>query len=228
MVSRVNSGGIRPPDSAVRSQSPALAQVARALAGRARELWELSAGESAVDGEDAAIARNPQNLYGVDLSGPPWGSALRHPVAWFSGREPTANVEQPDLDDVGNVIVTATKPAIIRMRYWVRPFATLPDPAIAPYSRGCVALRHHRKTGASTPTLTIRGRNLTLGQTWDTARSATFTASASEASEQFSNTFLVDQVPGWNEVVFMVTTTTGGEEYVIDSLTIYNLVKRSH
>lgn len=231
MTNRVSSGGLLLPPSAVRSESPCRAEVMRSLAGRAAELYELALGESCQSGSQPITRPNPQGLTGWDLSGPPWGSALLHPVAWFAGRQPnTAQVIAPDIaDQTERLFGGVAGPALIRWPIYIRAFDALPAPSIAPYGRLTLAIRTHRVSGASLPTATVRIWNPAAGQGRPQARSVTFTTATNETSFVFSNAEGVDAVPGRNEINLEVAVESNDtSQHYIDSAILYVAVKRSH
>lgn len=231
MPSRISSGGMLLPPAAVRSEAPARAELMRSLAGRAAELYELALGESCLDNSPPVTAPNPQGLTGWDLSGPPWGSAVLHPVAWFSGRSPnTAVCLSPDhADQVERQFGGATGPAHVRFPFYLRPFDSLPDPSIAPYARLALALRSYRISGATTPTATVRAWNAAAGQDREQAASSTYTTTAADTSQTFSNLLKVNAVPGWNVLEVEASIAPGDTSvHFLTSFLLYNVVKRTH
>lgn len=66
------------------SLATASANVIRSIVGRTRYLYELVSGESGDDDDPPVTPRNPSGGIGVNLSGPPWGAAVRHTV-WMTG-----------------------------------------------------------------------------------------------------------------------------------------------
>lgn len=212
-------------DAQVRSLARADASTIRTLAGRTRWLEEMTSGKSAVDDEEAFAGSNPQGLVGVDLSGPPFGSAMLHPIAWFSGIL-NANVIAPagPLDSIpaggsgGNGIISP-------WRFWVRPHAKLPLPSVAPYSRGLVVLRAHRVGGVD-GTVTVSARQ--VGDDPSSIKTGTFTVTTTETAYALASTFWVPLKPGRNDVEIIVEHEINGALVTIDSLVIYQAVKRSH
>ena len=231
MPTRISSGGVLLPPNRVRSQSAATAEVIRSLAGRAAELYELATGEPCLADHPPVTSKNPQGLTGWDWSGPPWGSAVLHSVAWMSTADASANVHAPDVTDQTERVFSGDganvgRVAHISMRLWCRPHDLLPSPYVAPYSRVTVALRAHRLTGGTTPVATCKVWNNAL-QTVDQAASQTFTTAATETTHQFGNTLKVPVQSGWN-VVQLELTTTGATSHYVDSVLLYISVKRSH
>jgi hypothetical protein len=231
MPSRISSGGLLLPPAAVRSEAPARAEIMRSLAGRAAELYELALGEACLGDNPPVTGPNPQGLTGWDLSGPPWGSALLHPVAWSSGRSPnTAVVIAPGHDDqTERKFGGSLGPAHVRFPFYLRPFDSLPEPSIAPYARLTLALRSYRISGATTPTATVRVWNAQAGQDREQAVSSTYTTTAADTSQTFSNTLKVTAVPGWNLLELELAVAPGDSSvHFLTSFLLYNVVKRTH
>ena len=212
-------------DAQVRSLARADAYMIRTLAGRTRWLEEMTSGKSAVDDEEAFAGSNPQGLIGVDLSGPPFGSAVLHPIAWYSGIL-NANVIAPPgpLDSIPSSTLNG-KGVISPWRIWVRPHAKLPSPSVAPYSRGLVMLRAHRVGGVN-GTVTVSARQ--LGADPSETKTGTFTVTATEDPFVLASTFWVPFKPGVNDIELTVEHSITGALVTIDSLVIYNGQKRSH
>lgn len=227
MPNRVTAAGLRMPDSAFKSQAPAYAEVARSLAGRAADLYELATGEPAVAGESPLTPTNPQGLIGWDLSGPPWGSALRMPIAWFGGRSAdTANSLRPAHVWRHPQAYSEEKPAIIHLRFWNRAHDKLGPTAIAPLSRLFWVLNIYRVAGTTTPSVVLRTWNPRLGQKRETAQTQTVTQTAAE-TRITSATLWVSALPGWNTVV-LEASTTGAITGYITCGALQNLEKRTH
>lgn len=226
MPSRIGAGLILP-DSQTRSLSPGNAELARSLGGLPRELWELIRGESAVAGEEPITPTNPQGGIGYDWSGPPWGSAPVHPIAYFSAvRTTTANLAQP----AARLTVGSKRPLQFTWHLHNRKHDALPQGYRAPYSRACIALRSFRSSGSATPTVTVKARNIfPLGQTVEEGVSDTYTGpTGTEATERFSNLLRVDLAPGRNVLGFQFSHSGASTVIVIASMLLYNIVKRSH
>jgi hypothetical protein len=209
-------------DAQARSLARADASTIRSLAGRPRWLEEMTSGKSAVDDEEPFAGTNPQGLVGVDLSGPPFGSAILHPIAWYSGILNTLVIAPPGPLDS---IPAGTKGAISPWRIWVRPHAKLPLPSVAPYSRGLVVLRAHRVGGVD-GTVTVSARQ--LGDDVSATKTGTFTVTTTETAFALASTFWVPFKPGSNDIELTVEHSISGALVTIDSLVIYNGQKRSH
>lgn len=228
MSTRVSSGGLLLGDGAFRGLAPAYAETARSLAGRATELYELATGVSSATGEPPVTALNPQGRVGWDLSGPPWGSALRHNVAWFSGRSADANLIQPDYDSTPDAWYNKNKPAVVKLHFWNRPHDSLSPWAVAPHARLYWVLRSVRVTGADTPTATLRTWNRRFGQTRETGQTETFTTPVSE-TQVTGITLWVPAGPGWNTVYLEVSLpTTSASTHQLTSGALQVLSKRGY
>lgn len=205
---------------------PVTADIARALAGGSREAWELIRGQSAVTGEPPVTGRNPQGLVGVDLSGPPWGSAIRHPLVWHN-RRVTTGFLQPDPT---NKRFSFGRPLVLVVEFWNRPHDKLPQPEIAPYSLGVVWVRWSRVTGATTPTVNVTSRNLTLGQPPEQRRTASATgpASTTESTELFSSAFYVDLTSGHNAIELTFDYASSGNVAAVSAFGLNQMSKRGH
>lgn len=213
MSTRVTSGGLQLGDTAFRATAPALAETARSLAGRAHELYELATGSPIVAGEPAITRPNPQGLIGWDLSGPPWGSALTHPVVWFTGRSSDANLIQPDSDAGDRYRYTGSNSVSVSFRVWCRPFEQLKPEAVAPLSRLCWILRSYRVSGATTVTATASTWNPRFGGSLNDCNltdnsQIQFTTTAAESNVVTTN-LRVNVLPGWNRVHLHVSVGSG-------------------
>lgn len=227
MTTRVTSGGLRLPAASFTSQAPAYAETARSLAGRATELYELASGQSSATGEPPVTPPNPQGRTGWDLSGPPWGSALYHPVAGWSGRSSTANLIQPDTSAANDFWYTANRSAVISLRFWNRPHERLQPTAIAPLSRLYWFVRSTRISGTTTPTATAWTWNPRMGQRRATGQTATFTTTATD-STVLSTALWVNALPGWNTVYLEVLCDSGSTVNQLVSGCLQVLAKRTH
>lgn len=143
-------------DAAAGSLADARSEMARSLVGRARVLNELVDGRSMVANEPAALPPNPQGLVGLDMSGPPWGSAWRHPVCWFGGRGTDVSTVQQRTKHTP-LIHAAGAPRSVAGPWsvWVRPFESLPAPFAAPYAALYLWLRARVRSGTATLTITV-------------------------------------------------------------------------
>lgn len=229
MPTRASSGGLRLGDGSFKSEAPAYAEVARSLAGRAAELYEFASGSAAATGEQPLTRPNPQGLTGWDLSGPPWGSAILHPVAWFSG-VPVDGVSKHTPDDSArwDRLYRSNKPALIQLRFWNRPYDRISPAATAPLSRLYWAIRSIRIAGATTPTATARTWNPRLGQKRDTGDSATFATVTVDSTVISGTTLHVNALPGWNTVFLEVSLDTAGHTSVITAGSLNVRVKRTN
>jgi len=146
-VSRVGTL-LFPAIAATKDQAPCLAEVGQALSGKARYLYEIAAGNSAVASEDPVVPANPQGLTGVDLSGPPWGSAILRPVALFGGTASNANLQAPN-----RKLLATADGSVYDFALWVRPHSPMSDGYLPPEGTFGLLLRAYAASG--TPTLTV-------------------------------------------------------------------------
>lgn len=211
-------------DDAFKAHSPALSDVIRSLAGRARQLYELATGH--VPDDERTTARNPQGRVGVDLSGPPWGSAMRHPIAWMGDRdEGSTGVQQ-----VAPVITLAAgaSTTIGPWRVWNRPHARPQGgSAVAPYSRGFLNVEAKRTSGSSTSDMIV-----TAWEEGDQgrARSEPFTLADSSSIQSVDVGASGAWIPlssGWT-TIFMRIENNSPNSVAICSIVINQIAKRSH
>ncbi len=229
MVSRIGDE-LYLPDDQVRSEAAGRNDLARMLAGKSRLLAELATGESAVAGEPGQTKPNPQNLLGVDLSGPPWGSALRHPLAWRSWGKTKSTVQAVSPPSTSLLASGVTNPVSLSpFVIWVRPHSKLPPGFFAPYSRGYVTYRAHRSAGAISTDLEVKAWNVTLGETAGDAMSDVDTFGALAANEStVESAVFVNLRPGINSIRLQFFCQTAGHTIVIDSVQLEQRAKRSH
>jgi hypothetical protein len=222
-------------DSAFKSEALAHASIPVSLAGRARGLYELSAGTNPFPNESPATPFNPQGNLGHDHSGPPWGSAFLHPIATFSGKANNAGSLQ-QIDGAQPVVQPASSALQKSIGPWVignRLFAKIPPPSgstagnLAPYSRGLVRGVAHR-TGAGTVTLSVT--LVTLDYKGHQVSSMSSSVSLSSSSE---TAFSIDDawfplVPGRNALRMDFSCSSASAGIVVDAIGVYQTVKRSH
>lgn len=155
MVQRVGDRTF-PTDAKAGSLADARSELVRSLVGRARVLNELVDGRSMVADEPAALPPNPQGLVGLDMSGPPWGSAWRHPVCWFGGRGTDVTTVQQRTKHTPLIHVAGAPSSVLGpWSVWVRPFEALPAPFTAPYAALYLWLRARVRSGTATLTITV-------------------------------------------------------------------------
>ena len=207
-----------------RTESRASSGMIRSLAARTRYLEELTSGKSAVDDERPCTPPNPQGLTGIDLSGPPWGSAIWHPIFASTGIN-TASMQQPTqsllLRDglVSGIDIYAS----LRMRFWVRPFDRFRG-GVAPYSRGLIVVRSHGDAATAT-TVTVKA--IGSGQPASQAQVGTYSNASTSTTSNVLSSWL-DLQPGDNNALLVFQKSGGAPTITIDSVTVYQGVKRSH
>lgn len=220
MVSRVGDK-LWLTDAQAGSLADARSEVARAFAGKARVINELVAGVSMVSGEPAVVPLNPQGLIGLDMSGPPWGSAWRHPVCWFGGRgTDTSGIQAPSRHIW--MVHTAGQPPKMRgpFRAWIRPFEVLPSPYVAPYAALRAYLRARVRSGTATLTVTIAAAS---SRAMTDARTVTATAALTTtmANIQLADMGLVDG-GGARWLTITISTSAGTAEVESGNLGVLN------
>ncbi len=208
------------------SEAFGLAAVISALAGGAAALHELAAGCPLFDGDGAVTPRNPQGQLGVDLSGPPWGSAIRHPIAWFGSLKRNTTRGYGHAAAVG---FAADDPGIVDgWIFWNRPYDQLPiDGSLfvaAPYSMGEIDIRAHLASAGSVD-CTLKATQL-WSQAEENETTAAFTVT-STSEGNFTAVAFVPLLPGINCVQLKFESADAIRAYV-DCCVINQVVKRTH
>lgn len=219
-------------DSQVRSEALGKVEVIQGLAGNARWLYELATGAVPGDGQPATPP-NPQGLVGCDLSGPPWGSALWHPVAWWGGISAAAGNVTCRGHLVGDISSDRGQSKTIVGRIWQRPFAPLPSGSIPPYSRALLSLRAYRYSGAGDITLTVEVWTNNPdgdGVTSTTCLLPGATATGTETQFDLASTCFAQLEPGHNTVYLRFSSNVAAATAVaaVSCVTLFNGVKRTH
>lgn len=213
-------------DTAFESMRELYAETLQSIAGRTRLAYELAVGLPAFPREGAISQPNPQGRTGVDLSGPPYGSAVWHPVAWGGGMDNAASLagEQPICDTI-----KATDRTLGPWLFWNRPHSELPTPYVAPYSRLFLLLRARLASGAVSSTLTVKMRvhSVSTGQVM-TETSQAFTVSASTYATFQSTTGYFSGCPSGPCAVTVTLKRNGSVNLILGSWSICNMRKRSH
>lgn len=220
-------------DAQLRSHANAYAEIAAGIAGRSRIVTELVEGRSAVDGEAACIGRNPQGGIGCDLSGPPWGSALRMTIATISGRKPNNATSADHRTPLGTCSRANVNGLVVPVQVgpwpvWNRPFEKLPEPYKAPHSRGYLTIRAYA-SGVQSTSVKCSAWNTTLGQTGSNGgQSKTQTLSLTATEKTFDLGMWVDLAPGRNWIRLLFICETNNQSFEITSLLIEQRAKRTH
>lgn len=214
-MTRLVGGPVRfMPITDFRSEAPARSEIIHSAASRARLIEELASGQAM---DDRPIGgRNPQDETGADLSGPPWGSAVYHPVATSGGRGATGSITG-DRQAIENI--TATPRLVGPFVFWNRPHAKLPHPYIAPYELLFLVFRAYSIGGSTTLTVRLNTHALSgrvLGEL-----SQDFTVTSTEATFE-STTAWFDGMPGWRTAVSMLVSATPDDVMV----TSWSIVQR--
>ncbi len=206
--------------SQVATNAEARAPVIRSIAGMSRYIHEMATGKSAAGGAgvEACVPRNPQNTYGVDYSGPPFGSAIRHIIAGCGGQPPTATLVG---EKYAALVSSSTGSIVLSATFWNRPHARYDG---SPYSRGYLVLRA-QKEGVGTPDLDVVC--FATGGNVDAARIGTHTVTSGLPQDYEDANLYFQLVPGYNTVKMRLTNTSSSAIRVM-GWTINQIVKRSH
>lgn len=209
------------------SNAPAVAdRVIESIAGRARVLWELATGQNPV--ADSGYRLNPQGLRGVDLSGPPWGPALKHTICggeWhiqgggdiYSGGTPLYRITEEN------------EPQVRKFVFEVRPFERRTN---SPYSKLNVQL--FAIADAGTPTIRVRTYIANRDGSIDAQKiicEETLNLNTTGVFSSFtSSAMYLPCSAGLNYVAVEVAWTTNGGAFTIDvhSVVVSQVVERGH
>lgn len=208
------------PLSATKNEAIASSSVALALAGRNRWLYEMLTG-GPCDGEEVpAVPRNPLGTYGIDASGPPWGTAIKHPImatgalidstnwdSWPRQAYPVSPYSKFEFDEL----------------VWVKPFAAQVEDT--PYSRGYLVLVVDHNNGGGgggtvNATLRIPAQRGIAEQTETIVCSTTRTVKEPTA--------YIALQPGENRVKFSVESDDETNLVRVWGLSMCQVAKRSH
>jgi len=212
-------------DTEADAESDALARVIKSLVGGAAFLYELVSG-TAVSDDTQVTPPNPQGEIGVDLSGPPWGSALRHPIAWCGGAKPSGAIGMGMTPVIG--IPAGERRVLGPWPIWVRPFEDLPSPSVAPYSLGELSMRGHRDGGASAfVSFDVKNLSVLSSPIPSVVDQASFSATEGNIITLTPNSVLMPLAPGWN-VLYIGFANGSAVDCYIDSIVINQIKKRSH
>lgn len=222
------------PDAAFKSEAQGIRELLQSLAGRARVAYELAAGTNPYAAtEPPASPYNPDHGLGHNHSGPPFGSAFRHPIATISRKKASAgNIQMPAswqaAPKIDNTFAGFTiGPWVI----WNRAFSRLPGGSgmIPPYSRAYLRFIAHRLS-STPPTLTIAMRTLYAdGSLIGNSEHTDSIVITSTSETGYTSSAYVDLYPGRNIVVIALSTTAAAANgIVVDSLSLNQIAKRSH
>lgn len=196
--------------SATSSFAPCTADLARSIAGRTRWLHELATGEAS---GRPCTPKNPQGNLGIDMSGPPWGSAPRHHIANIGSYADTSLVQSPGIAALGYA-------KRLRFACWVRPHEPT---ALAPYSR----LKLHLVASNSAAGSAVYGVTA-FRRDGSAARSSSVTITGTTVATYAVSSFYVDAQPGVNFIDVEISFTSGTGTATFWSASLCNDVKRSH
>jgi hypothetical protein len=191
------------------------------LAGKNRYFYEALTG-SAPGNETAMSQKNPQGLIGLDLSGPPFGRALRHSVWQVTGIQLTSGTW---LNNVRSwAIKDPNEPLIVKCGFFNKPYPKIENTPHSKLFLSYRVLNSNASTTAISTKVTMGGR--------------TFTTSSQNVSG--SNTYSVltwnsdgdgvSAYSGWNEGTLEIKSTQGSASnpvYIIMAA-LSNIKKSSH
>ena len=211
-------------NSQTRSHAPLDSEMVKALAGRSAGLYELATGDLAGGTDEAPVAPlNPSGRVGHDHSGPPYGSAIQHPL-WAIGSCQTASVFSRDdgtnYYDNSVVGITADINPTLVCKFYCRPF---PEYEGSPYSRAYLSLTAIH--GVSSGTLYA---DLWSADNPDDVQSASTTINDTAwPPTVWSPTGAYWRVrPGWN--THYLRLRSSNTNIVVYSVSANQIVKRSH
>lgn len=196
--------------------------LAVSLGGMPRMLYELATGSDA--GQDGgASPLNPQGMLGTDLSGPPFGPAIRHTLCVVEGQGPQSNIvgEGPlhtfsEDDEWWH----------LPMRVYVRPHVA--QRGNEPYTRGYLSLLYLLEpggVGTGTGELYFYSASQidSFTRQTPTSLSSSSTATATEASGLW-----VPLVAGINQCQISVRSTSGSPFLSIVRASVNQIVQLEH
>jgi len=207
--------------SEVRTLAPVRARnFAASLGGLPRMLYELATGSDA--GQDGGASPiNPQGMLGTDLSGPPFGPAIRHTLCVAEGQGPQASItgESP--------LHTFTEDDEwfhLPMRVYVRPHVA--QRGDEPYTRGYLSLSYALGTGAGTGTGDLYFYSASQLDSF-TRQTPTALSSASSTAV-VTSTLWVPLVDGINQCQISVRGTSASSFLSILRASVCQIVQLEH
>lgn len=208
--------------SQARSLAPAVADIARSLAGRVRYLYELATGVPAF-ADGGATPLNPQGRLGIDHSGPPWGVAYQHPLWYVEGLPQIARAV--DVYGEAPVLSLATQNQTLRIlaRFYVRPFQKGPT---VPYRRGYLTMTA-TALGAGTATASVKIYDADTANPEAAFRTSTITVASTSIPANIASEIYTTLEPGYcRRLIEVKLTSTVGMR--IDYASINQIVRRTH
>ena len=214
-------------DVDVDAESAAHYTIPQSMGGRARWLYEHVTGTSAVSGEPAESPRGPSGFVSHDHSGPPFGEAIQHPIAWSGGGHATTwDGVRPMATLPADGLRTLSLPWVVR----VRPFARYPDAALGtePYARAYPRLRV-ALSAATAITLGIRVSRVLPGGGIDRGVRETVALSASTATQTVAcSTSHARLSPGICRLLIELDVSAATPTVRVLSMVLPQTARRSH
>lgn len=209
--------------SKCQSLSPATADLIVSLAGRVRYLYELATGAAAYS-DTVATPPNPQGMVGVDMSGPPWGPAIEHPL-WSA----ESAIDNASLFGELSVLKTDTlnERKRILASIYVRPFQVGgANGEQAPYSRGYLRFEAVRTSATTNGAVAV---NLYHGPDNSFGSTTTTLTCTSQTVPNISTAIYTKLSPGYNyRLIEFKQTSATGAGIDIRSIAINQTVRISH
>lgn len=206
------------PTAAVSNLAQATTDTAFAWAGGNRWLYEMATGGPAPGEEVAGCLINPQGEPGVDASGPPFGTCVRHPVMVYGGFPATT-----DWDGVSRSAYALSAGGLDTLKMgeyiWVKPYPSQQD---TPYSKLYFSVY---ASCASTETLSISMRTVGNGSNVEDTVSVNTGSATTYDFFEFSSPIPTD--PGLN-LVYLELSVTSSNAVNIAAMQWANKRKRSH
>lgn len=216
------------PGSSVRADdtanfAPASSEIARHLSGTNRLLYEMVTGRSADSSSEPMAPRNGQHTYGIDHSGPPFGSALWHVLAVYSPTRDTTGGSSWDRSDSGNLLSVDT-PLVLDGVIDIRGHAMFEG---CPYSRGYIFARMSSNTASTSMTIKARGSATGVERSTSVTQNATTTAWDFD-QDGSADVHYIDLAPGRNRIRIEVSTSHASAAADVLTLVVANIAKRVH
>jgi len=215
-------------NSQTRSHAPLDSEMVKGLSGRSAWLYEFATGDLAGGTDEAPITPlTASGRVGHDHSGPPYGSALQHPLWTMTSAQSLSALTRDDGTNYYDVWAAASvSSSNVRLpslacRFYCRPF---PDYEDSPYSRAYL----------SVAVLSVSGTQTLYADLWSSSNPETVQSASASITDttwppQFwsPSTIYWTVRPGWNVhyARFRCTTTSG---VTIHGVSANQIVKRSH
>jgi hypothetical protein len=204
-------------DDETSSYAEADAETIQSVAGRSQWLHEWATGGPPTIGEEPRVPRNPRGLYGHDHSGPPFGSAFRHPLfTWSASRASFGGWSNYDTE----MLIDASAASVVFFsgRVFVRRFpGYITD---TPYSRCYVQVRLVCDSGTRQIAVHLKAN--------DDEDYQNTSVTAGTTAVTFSLSRYLRMRPGWNTIKISLRGEAAGAITRVCAIAGSQIVKRSH